>query len=299
MGTLYLVATPIGNLEDITLRALQVLRQAALVAAEDTRQTQKLLSRYEIKVPTISYHEHNKLSRVGEILSVLTGGDVALVSDAGTPGLNDPGYELVRAALEAGYPVSPVPGPTAPVAALVASGLPTDAFLYLGYLPRRGSERRKRLLEVAGLPYTLIFLETPHRLIEALEDLQTVLGDRPMAVARELTKIHEEIFRGTIREASEHFAIQAPRGEFTLVIGGPGLLKGGPSGVEGGPGASWNEERLTAAIRAGLTEGKPKSLLAGELAAQSGRPRREVYRMILAWKDKAEQDFSDGPGIEG
>jgi 16S rRNA (cytidine1402-2'-O)-methyltransferase len=282
MGTLYLVATPIGNLEDVTLRALQVLRQAALVAAEDTRQTSKLLSRYEIRVPTISYHEHNKLSRVGEVLLALAGGDVALVSDAGTPGLNDPGYELVRAALEAGYPVSPVPGPAAPVAALVASGLPTDAFLYLGYLPRRGSERRKRLEEVAGLPYTLIFLETPHRLIEALEDLQIVLGDRPLAVARELTKIHEEIFRGTIGEAREHFTEQAPRGEFTLVIGG----QTGPQ--KGGPGDVWSEERLNAAIRTGLAEGKPTSQLAGELAEQSGRPRREVYRMILASKDKAE-----------
>lgn len=276
MGTLYLVATPIGNLEDITLRALQVLRSVNLVAAEDTRQTQKLLQRYEISVATISYHEHNKLSRVNEILAALAGGDVAIVSDAGMPGLNDPGYELVRAALEAGYTVSPIPGPSAPVAALVVSGLPTDAFLYLGYLPRRPSERRRRLEEVAGLPYTLIFLEAPHRLLESLADIQSLLGDRPITAAREMTKIHEEFFRGTVSQAVQHFSENEPRGEFTLVIGGS----------TGQPTGPWSEEQLNEALRSGLKAGQPQSKLAVEIALKSGWGRREVYRKILDLKDQ-------------
>lgn len=276
MGTLYLVATPIGNLEDITLRALQVLRSAALVAAEDTRQTQKLLQHYAISVPSLSYHEYNKLSRVREILDALAGGDVALVSDAGMPGLNDPGYELVQAALAAGYPVSPVPGASAPVSALVVSGLPTDAFLYLGYLPRRPSERRKRLAEVAGLPYTLIILEAPHRLVEALEDLRAILGERPMALAREMTKLHEEIYRGSVSQALEHFTATPPRGEFTLVVGGSA----------GQPDGPWSEEKLTQALRDGLDAGLPQSRLASDLAGKSGWGRRDVYRKILDLKPR-------------
>jgi 16S rRNA (cytidine1402-2'-O)-methyltransferase len=168
MSTLYLVATPIGNLEDLSGRARRVLGEVRLIAAEDTRHTARLLKHYEIRTPAISYHEHNKLVRLERVLAELAEGDVALVSDAGTPGLNDPGYELVRAALQAGHSVSPIPGPSAPLAALVASGLPTDAFLYLGYLPRKQGERRRLLGEVAGRPYTLVFLETPHRLLEAL-----------------------------------------------------------------------------------------------------------------------------------
>lgn len=275
MGTLFLVATPIGNLEDITLRALNVLRSASLIAAEDTRQTQKLLQRYEISTSTISYHEHNKLSRVRDVLSALAVGDVALVSDAGMPGLNDPGYELVQETLAAGYPVSIVPGASAPVSALVISGLPTDAFLYLGYLPRRSVERRRRLKEVAALTYTLIFLETPHRLLEALEDLQAELGDRPMAAARELTKLHEEVIRGTISQVREHFIQQEPRGEFTLVVGGAVEEQAEP----------WDEDQMITALRAGLAARQPQSQLAAEIAAKSGWQRREVYRKILELKD--------------
>ncbi len=203
MGTLFLVATPIGNLEDISARALRTLREATLIAAEDTRLTRRLLSHYEIHTPLISYFEHNKLSRLAQILEHLGSGDVALVSDAGTPALNDPGYELVKAALQAGYPVSPIPGPAAPVAALVSSGLPTDAFLYLGYLPRKRSDRLAALHKVADLPYTLIYLEAPHRLPEALDDMQSVLGDRQAAVARELTKLHEEIWHGSSGSSQE------------------------------------------------------------------------------------------------
>ena len=188
MSTLYLVATPIGNLEDISARALRVLREARLIAAEDTRQTVKLLQRYDIHTPSISYHEHNKLVRLERVLEALQEGDVALVSDAGTPALNDPGYELVQAVIASGHTVSPIPGACAPIAALVASGLPTDAFLYLGYLPRKAGERERLLSKVSSLPYTLIFLEAPHRMLEALESLQSVLGDRQIAVGRELTK---------------------------------------------------------------------------------------------------------------
>jgi 16S rRNA (cytidine1402-2'-O)-methyltransferase len=270
MSTLHLVATPIGNLEDLSPRAVRLLQAVRLIAAEDTRQTAKLLQHFDIHTPCISYFEHNKLHRLEAVLAALALGDVALVSDAGTPALNDPGYELVRAALAAGHQVSPVPGACAPVAALVASGLPTDAFIYLGYLPRKAGERRKRIQEAAGQPYTLIFLEAPHRLLAALADLHSVLGDRPVAVARELTKQHEEIFRGLLSAAIAHFTARPPRGEFTLVVGG---LSAAPE--------PWTDERLHQAIQAGLAAGAAPSQLAKTLAAASGWPRRAVYQRIL------------------
>ena len=270
MGTLFLVATPIGNLEDISARALRVLDQAELIAAEDTRETRKLLRHYKIRTPMTSYHEHNKLVKLKAIMEALSQGDVALVSDAGTPALNDPGYELVRAALERGHAVSPIPGPSAPISALVASGLPTDAFLYLGYLPRKSAERHRLLVEVAEFPYTLIFLETPHRLLPALEDLLRELGDREVAVARELTKLHEEIFRGPISSALEHFQAQPPRGEFTLVVAGKSKAE-----------EIWPDERLMNAIRQELAKGSPPAQIAGQLASESGWPRRKVYKFIM------------------
>ena len=269
MGTLYLVATPIGNLQDITYRAVSILSRASLIAAEDTRQTHKLLAHYHIHTPQVSYHEHNKLARLDQILSALEQGDVALVSDAGTPALNDPGYELVRAALEAGHAVSPIPGPSAPVAALVASGLPTDTFLYLGYLPRKAGERRRLLGDISALPYTLVFLETPHRLVEALDDLQSSLGDRSMAVARELTKLHEEIYRGRISQAQAHFSVQPARGEITLVVAGEQAEK------------QWDEDQVRAALRQRLASGAAPAQAAGELAGQSGWPRRKVYQLLM------------------
>jgi 16S rRNA (cytidine1402-2'-O)-methyltransferase len=283
MGTLYLVATPIGNLEDISARALRLLGEVSLVAAEDTRHTGRLLSHFHLQTPLTSYHEHNKLVKLDTILEALAKGDVALVSDAGTPALNDPGYELVRAALQAGYPVSPVPGPSAPLAALVASGLPTDAFLYLGYLPRKSSERRRLLGEVAPLPYTLIFLETPHRLLDALEDLRQVLGDRPAAIARELTKVFEEIFRGPLSAAQEHFTTQPPRGEFTLVIAGRQSAAGaGEAGLAG----EWDEARLRQALQEALQSGESPSQAAARLASETGRPRRLLYRLALDISEK-------------
>ncbi len=220
MGTLFLVATPIGNLEDITLRALRVLREVRLIAAEDTRHTRRLLDHYTITTPCISYHEHNKLVRLDEILAVLAEGDVALVSDAGTPAISDPGFELVNACIEAGITVSPIPGPAAPLAALVASGLPTDRFAFLGFLPRRGADRRALLAEMAELTFTLICFEAPHRLLDALSDMLAVLGDRRIVVANDLTKRFEELRRGTIAEMVTHFSTQRPRGEYTLVIAG-------------------------------------------------------------------------------
>jgi len=270
MGTLYLVATPIGNLEDISARALRTLRDVHLIAAEDTRQTRKLLAHFEIHTRMTSYYEQNKLSKMEAVLAALTEGDVALVSDAGTPGLNDPGFELVHAALEAGHRVSPIPGPSAPIAALVASGLPTDAYLYLGYLPRKSSERRTFLKRVADLPYTLICLETPHRLIASLTDLESMLGDRPAALARELTKLHEEIFRGKLGAARAHFTTNVPRGEFTLVI----------AGRQATDNETWTEEELLASIRQGLARGETPSQLAARLAEVSGWKRREIYSLI-------------------
>lgn len=272
MGILYLVATPIGNLEDISARALRTLREARLIAAEDTRHTRQLLTHFDIHTPLTSYYEHNKLAKLEQILAALAGGDVALVSDAGTPAINDPGYELVKAALAAGHTVSPIPGPSAPIAALAASGLPTDAFLYLGYLPRKPGERRALLQTVAGLPYTLILLETPHRLQEALADLAAVLGERPMAAAREMTKLHEEIVRGSVAELQTHFTTHEPRGEFTLVVGG--------ARQETEDRGRWADAQVLAAVREGLADGKPARELATELAKPSGWPRREIYDLI-------------------
>ncbi len=267
MGTLYLVATPIGNLEDVSARALRILRQVVLVAAEDTRVTRKLLTHYDIHAPVLSYYEHNKLTRLDAILKRLEEGDVALVSDAGTPALNDPGYELVRAAVQAGHRVSPVPGPSAPVAALSVSGLPTDSFLYLGYLPRKRSERRAALEQVVEAPHTLIFLETPHRLVDSLADLSEVLGDRRVTVARELTKLHEEIWRGSLHEAMDHFS--APRGEFVIVV----------AGQADAPRGRWTQPQLAAAVKKRLQAGDAPSELAARLSTRSGWPRRQIYKL--------------------
>ncbi len=268
MGILYLVATPIGNLEDITLRALRVLSQVDLIAAEDTRHTRNLLAHYQIPARLISYHEHNKLARLGAVLQALSRGDVALVSDAGTPGLSDPGYELVRAAIEAGHAVSPVPGASAPTAALVASGLATDAFVFLGYLPRRALERRRAFEALAAERRTAVAFEVPHRLDESLADLEAVLGpQRPIAVCREMTKLHEQIVRGEVAEVRRTFETQPPRGEITLVIGG---------GAEVG---RWSEAAVRSALAEKRQAGLGRSEAARQVAAASGWERRRVYRL--------------------
>jgi 16S rRNA (cytidine1402-2'-O)-methyltransferase len=270
MGTLYLVATPIGNLEDMSPRAVRTLIDVRLIAAEDTRVTRKLLTHFNVHTPLTSYFEHNKLTKLESILSALAEGNVALVSDAGTPTINDPGYELVTTALSAGHSVCPIPGPSAPIAALAASGLPTDSFLYLGYLPRKSSERQALAEQIGNLPHTLIFLESPHRLLPALKDLETCLGNRKIAVAREMTKFHEEIWRGTICGAGEHFAQNEARGEFTLVVAGKTRSKK----------LEWTEDKVMIAIKFGLKLGESPAVLAKRLAVESGWERKEIYKRI-------------------
>lgn len=278
MGTLYLVATPIGNLEDISLRALRLLKEVTLIAAEDTRHTIKLLNHFGITTRQVSYHEHNKLKRLDVILAALAEGDVALVSDAGTPAINDPGYELVRAVLEAGFPVSPIPGASSPIAALVASGLPTESFTYLGYLPRRSGERRQFLEKRRELDTTLIFLETPHRLMDALSDLHAVLGDREACVAGEITKLYEEFVRMPLSGLLDHFAGYHPRGEFVIVVAGADL-----------PQVQMDEKQLREAIQSGLEAGKPARELAAELAETSGLSRNNLYRQIVATRRQTDK----------
>jgi len=218
---LYLVATPIGNLEDITLRALRVLKEADLIACEDTRHTRRLLDHFGISQPTISYHEHNERERAAELVERLARGEVvALVTDAGTPGISDPAYRIVTAAIERGIAVVPVPGATALIAGLVASGLPTDAFYFGGFLPAKRGARRARLEELRSIRATLVFYEAPHRVRETLADAREVLGDRRAALARELTKLHEQFIRGSLSEISAQLAEREPRGEMTLVIAG-------------------------------------------------------------------------------
>jgi 16S rRNA (cytidine1402-2'-O)-methyltransferase len=223
MGKLYVVATPIGNLEDITLRAIKVLREVDLIAAEDTRHTRKLLDRHEIRKRMISYHEHNEKEKAERIVEELRSGkSVALVSDSGTPTISDPGYVLVRRCIEEGIEVIPIPGPSAFLAALCVSGLPVHRFAFEGFLPHKAGRRRGRLKELAQEGRTLIFYESPHRLAKTLSDMLEILGDRKVVVARELTKVHEEVFRGTLEEAVERFGGERCRGEFTILVEGKG-----------------------------------------------------------------------------
>ncbi len=220
-GTLYVVATPIGNLEDLTHRAARVLSEVGLVACEDTRHTRKLLNHYGIKTRTVSYHEHNEREQAVNLLELLKSGvDVAVVSDAGTPGISDPGFRIVKTALEQDLQVVPVPGATALISALVASGLPSDEFFFGGFLPARSGQRRARLAELSTIPSTLIFYEAPHRIAASLKDAREVLGEREAVVARELTKLHEEILRGRLSELATQFSKgnPEPRGEMVLII---------------------------------------------------------------------------------
>src|SRR6202022_2521311 len=219
-GCLYLVATPIGNLEDITLRAIRILKEADVIACEDTRHTQKLLNHYGIKKEMVSYHEHHELTRSPELVIELEqGAKIALVSDAGTPGISDPGHRLVTLCLRHHIPVVPIPGPSAFVAALAASGLPTEEFLFVGFLPARAGARRKALDALKAEARTLIFYEAPHRVVETLSDAAEILGPRPGVIAREITKVHEEFLRGPLPELLETVRKRAPRGEITLLIG--------------------------------------------------------------------------------
>ena len=268
MPVLYVVATPIGNLEDISLRALRILREVKLIAAEDTRKTKRLLNRYEIKTPLISFHEHSGSNRLTQLLEQLETGDIALVSEAGMPGISDPGYELVNGVVQQGVTVTPVPGPSAVTAALAVSGLSAERFLFVGFLPVKTNARRQVLENIAENPATLVIFEAPHRLSASLNDIITVLSDRNIAVCRELTKIHEEIFRGTISQAITYFAM--PRGEFTLVIEG---------------NREQHKPQMTENIRLHLQEmrlsGIPAREAIASTASETSLSRRELYRVWL------------------
>jgi len=268
MPTLYVVATPIGNLEDVTLRALRVLREVSLIAAEDTRTTRKLLAHYDIRARLVSYNEHNKAARTPRLLAALRDGDVALVSEGGTPVISDPGHDLVTAALEAGFTVTPIPGPSAVTAALAVSGLSTRQFTYLGFLPRRAGERRRLFASLRDDSRTIVAFESPHRLTRSLSDMHAEWGERRIAVCRELTKLFEEVFRGSISEALEHFA-DNPRGEFTLVVEG-----------STGPAAPDIEE-VRRDLRQRRSDGEPAKRAVAQVAQRYGMPHRQVYRMWL------------------
>ena len=266
MATLYLVATPIGNLEDITFRALRILREAPLIAAEDTRMARRLLEHFEIRRGGItSYNEHNSRAKLPSLLLALGEGDVALVSDAGMPGISDPGHDLVLAAIAAGHEVVPVPGASAVLAAVAASGLPSRRFHYLGFLPRQRGPRRAALAEAAKSGDTLVVFESPHRVRATLEDVREALGERQVAVARELTKLHEEIWRGTVSDALAHF--EEPRGEFTLVIEG------------GAPPEATDAASLEAAMGELRASGARAKDAIASLAERFALSRREAYRL--------------------
>ena len=235
MGTLYLVGTPIGNLEDISPRALRVLREVPLIASENPQRTQRLLARYDLHTPMVRYtdaYQRKKRERTGAVLAALEVGDVALVSEAGMPGLADPGFELVAAAQERGIAVVPVPGPTAVTAALSVAGIDCERFTFVGFLPREGSARRALLASMVESPFAVVAYEAPHRLLEALADVARLFGDRPVAAVCELTKLFEQVHRGTAAQLLAHFRLQRPRGEFVIVIGAATNL---PPAAEGGP----------------------------------------------------------------
>ena len=279
-GTLHLVATPIGNLEDVTLRALRALREAELVLAEDTRRTRVLLERHGIAARPLSLHAHNESARIARVLETLAaGGRVALVSDAGTPLVSDPGERLVAAVIAAGHRVEALPGACAVLAALTVAGLPTAGFLFAGFLPRRAGERDARLRDLAGRPETLVLFESPRRVAASLARMADAFGDRPACVARELTKLHEEVARGTLRELAERFAAGA-RGEVTIVV--RGCPDAAATAALDADAAGAAPPSLDAEIDAGLAAGEPTRAIAARLAQRHGVARREVYARALA-----------------
>jgi 16S rRNA (cytidine1402-2'-O)-methyltransferase len=283
-GALYLVATPIGNLEDVTRRALRVLAEADLVACEDTRRTRQLLEHFGIRARTVSYHEHNERERAEELARMVEeGAGVALVSDAGTPGINDPGYRVVRACAERGLRVVPVPGPAAFVAALTASGLPTDEFYFGGFLPSRTHARRQRLESVRGLRATLVFYETPHRIAQALADAREVLGEREAAVARELTKLHEEVLRGRLSELAARFGEGASaRGEMVLVIDREVIEEG----ESASPSPTSSVAERVAALEA---EGLDQRAALKRAARELNLTRDEAYRRLTSERERSKR----------
>lgn len=275
VGTLFIVPTPIGNLEDITLRALRVLREVALIAAEDTRTTRNLLNHFQITTPLTSYHEHNKLTKLETIFNALENGDVALVSDAGTPGISDPGFELIQEAILRGIRIEPLPGANAAITALVASGLPTDNFMFVGFLPKKAKARADALHALKPQTCTLIAYESPNRLIDLLEAIIEVLGDRPVCVAREITKIHEEFFRGSASDALTHYREHSPRGEVVVIIGG--------AAPEMTP--VWDETQVRSRLLERLAAGDSLKDAAKAISGESGWDRRRVYQLGLDAKN--------------
>ena len=276
-GTLYIVGTPIGNLEDMTFRAVRILQGVDAIAAEDTRHTGKLLHHFQITTPQVSYHEHNRITRTGELVERLQQGQaIALVSDAGMPGISDPGYELVKACVEAGLTVVPIPGCSAVVAALTASGLPSDRFVFEGFLPAKPKDRRAHLEQLKSESRTLVFYEAPHRLRQTLQDLLMLGGDRAIVLARELTKLHEEFWRGTIAEAVDQYRDREPMGEFTLVL----------AGAELNP-LILSDEALKTELQTLLNQGISRSEASRQLAQQTALPRRQIYQLALSLPNDA------------
>jgi len=278
-GSLYLVATPIGNLADITYRAVQVLKDVDVIACEDTRHTHKLLQHYGISTKTISYHEHNEGQRAVELVSLLENGkSVAVVSDAGTPGISDPGFRLVSKAVEEGIAVIPIPGPSALISAIIASGLPTDEFLFAGFLSARSGQRRTRLAELRNVPATLLFYEAPHRVAAMLKDCLEVLGEREAAVARELTKIHEEIRRGRLSELHQHYSNdREPRGEFVVVVDRNEI---------GGADPEESLESVSLVVARLESEGLDHRAALKKAARELGLSRAEAYRRLVAERSR-------------
>jgi 16S rRNA (cytidine1402-2'-O)-methyltransferase len=275
-GTLYIVATPIGNLEDMTFRAIRILQTVDFIAAEDTRHTGKLLQHFQIKTPQISYHEHNRYQRLPELIDkLLLGKDIAIVTDAGMPGISDPGSELVKACVDANINIIPIPGACACIVGISASGLPTDRFVFEGFLPAKGQERQQSLEVLQIESRTIILYESPHRLRQTLQDLANVLGtERQIVLARELTKMHEEFWRGSIESAIELYTTREPQGEFTLVIAGIQTVA-----------PIFSESAIKAELQTLMGEGISRSQASRQLAQQTSLPRRQIYQLALTLDD--------------
>lgn len=273
MGRLYVVPTPIGNLEDITLRALRVLQDVSLILAEDTRHSRKLLNHYGISTPLQSYHQHNKRSRLEWALGEVRERDIALVSSAGTPSIADPGFELMRAMREAGIEVDVLPGPNAVVTAVVAAALPAPGFVFAGFLPRSMSERRRKLADLARLPYSIALYEAPHRLVSCLRDVFLILGNREVVLARELTKLHQEVSHTTVASSIERYTAEEPRGEFTIVVAGAP------------PSDQDVSLQVQEDVKLRRLRGESARTVTAELSAKYGLPRNEIYDI---WIESAQ-----------
>jgi len=277
-GTLYVVATPIGNLGDITYRAVQILNQVKLIACEDTRHTHKLLQHYGINTKTISYHEHNEHQRTHELLELIKNGDdIAVVSDAGTPTISDPGFRIVQAAALSGVTVPPIPGPSAVITALTVAGLPTDEFLFVGFLPSKATARRNKLKQLVSIEATLIFYEAPHRLAATLKDAASILGDRLAVVARELTKLHEQLRRGQLSELAQHYESQeTPRGEIVLLVDRNAIK----------PATTTVQSTVADVVARLESEGMDHRVALKRAARELGLSRAEAYRQMLSERNK-------------